>query len=178
MTSLPHRDHDPVLTLYAHYFLAAELMRANYLRLGAKRKKRGKLSQNDAVDWTIYLTTWLGFLHVTCEGFKKIKMRLLLQNERPGDFRDLIPKSDAIGKAVKRHADPLRDVRNNVFHLRDDAAAVEKFFGDRARRLTWAEELHAAFAKFFSDYRVLCEGHYIMNDRTSESQLVPKRQAG
>ncbi len=171
MTTLPHRDQDPVLTLYAHYFLAAELMRANYVKLRAKGKQRGELNQNDAVDESIYFITWLGFLGVSCEGFRKVKMRLLLQNERPEEFHELIPKSDEIGMAMKRYADPLRKVRNNVFHLRDDIEAIELFFADEALRLPWAEELHAAFVQFFSDYRVLCEVHYMVNDRTSEMQM-------
>ncbi len=99
----------------------------------------------------IYFFTWLGFLGVTCEGFKKIGMRLLLQNERPDQFRELIPKSDEIGRAMKRHSDPLREVRNNVFHLRDDTEAIKRFFADEAGRLAWAEELHKKFVQFFSD---------------------------
>ena len=153
------------------YFLAAELMRSNYVKLQTKRKQRGELNQNDAVDKSIYFCTWLGFLRTSCEGFQKLKMRLLLQNERPKEFRELIPKSGEIGKAMKQHADLLRLIRNDIFHLREDVEAVKQFFANETLCLIWAEKLHAAFAQFFSNYRVLCEVHYVMNDRISEMQM-------
>jgi hypothetical protein len=167
--SLPNRDQDAVLTLYAHYFLAAELMRSNCLKLESKLKQRGRLSRKDTVEQGIYAGTWLGFLAVTCEGFKKLRFHLLLQENRPEEFRELIPKSDAIGKVIKQHADPLREFRNHIFHLRDDAGAIERFFAKGSVRLIWAKELHSAFGEFFSEYRVLCFVHYMTHDRTSES---------
>ena len=174
MSTVPHRDEDRVLTLYAHYFVAAELMRDNYIKLRAKRKRNGDLSQSDTVDERIYFSTWLGFLGVTCEGFKKVRMRLLLQDQRPDEFRELISKSNAIGRAIKQHSDPLREVRNNVFHLRDDVEAFRRFFADETGRLAWAEELHKAFVDLFSEYRILCEIHYIVEGRKSEMQHQPK----
>jgi hypothetical protein len=160
--SLPNRDQDPVLTLYAHYFLAAELMRSNYVKLKSKFKQHGRLSRKDTVDYGIYFCTWLGFLGVTCEGFRKLSFRLLLQNNRPEDFRELIPKSDWIGGMIKQHADTLREFRNNVFHLRDDIGPIERFLANESVLLKWAEDLHTAFRDLFSGYRVLCEVHYIM----------------
>jgi hypothetical protein len=165
---LPNRDQDPVLTLYAHYFLAAELMRTNYAKLQSKLKQRGRLSRKDTVDLGIYFGTWLGFLGVTCEGFKKLRFRLLLQENRPDDFRELIPKSDAIGRVIKQHADPLREFRNNVFHLRDDVITLERFFANESVRLSWAKELHTAFGDLFSEYRILCQVHYITHNRKIE----------
>lgn len=166
--SLPNRDQDPVLTLYAHYFLAAELMRSNCSKLQSKLKRRGRLSRKDTVEQGIYVGTWLGFLGVTCEGFRKLKFRLLLQESRPEDFRELIPKSDAIGRMIKQHADPLREFRNSVFHLRDDVGAIEQFFDNGSVHLRWAKELHAAFGDLFSEYRILCEVHYMIHNRTIE----------
>jgi hypothetical protein len=172
---LPNREQDAVIVLYAHYFLAADLMRDNYVKFRTKRKKRGCLNQNDRVGQGIYLSSWLGFLGVTCEGFKKLRMPLLLQENRPEDFRELIPKSDQIGRVMKQHSDLLREFRNNVFHLRDDVEAIQRFFANGAVRVTWAEELHAALADFFSMYRVLCEVHYVMYGRTSEMQTGQNR---
>ncbi len=76
--SLPRRDQDPVLVLYAHYFLAANLMRENYKKLDVKWKRIGYLSPSDSSNLGIYISSWLGFLAVTCEGFEKLKIRLLL----------------------------------------------------------------------------------------------------
>lgn len=173
--NLPHRDEDSVLTLYAHYFLVAELMRKNFTKLRAKLEQRGHLSQNDSVDLRIYACTWLGFLGVICEGFKKLNIRLLLLEARPLDFRELIPRSDEIGKAIKQHADPLREFRNSIFHLRSDVAASRKFFENKTSRIKWAEELHVDFRAFFSEYRILCEFHYAMSGRTSEMQADRSR---
>lgn len=168
--NLPYKDSDPVLTLYSHYFLAADLMYSNYFRLLTKRRLRNRLSKNDEINRGIYFCTWLGYLAVTCEGFTKLKMRLLLQENRPKDFQELVPKSDGLGKVMKQHSDPLRKFRNNVFHLRDDASELVQFLTERDLRLEWAEELHTAFADFFSAYRVSCYVHYAIHGRTGEMQ--------
>lgn len=172
--TLPHRDIDPINTLNSHYFLAAEVMRENFEKLGRELKSRGRLSQRKQVDYRIYLCSWLGFLAVTSEGFSKLKPRLLLQDQRPKEFVELIPKSDALGKLMKQHADPLRRVRNSIFHLRDDAEALTTFMS--AETMEWARNLHDGFKQFFSAYRVLCEVQYFLHDRLLESSLVSKRR--
>ncbi len=165
---LPHRDKDAVLTLYAHYFLASELMLKNYKKLIAKRNQRSRLSQNDEVQLSIYFCTWLGFLAVTAEGFKKLGIRRLVKDARPPDFVELIPKADELGKLLKKHDDALRKFRNNVFHLRESVEEIERFFYEQPNRLEWAEVLQAAFNKFFSAYRVLCQVHYVIENRKEE----------
>lgn len=177
--TLPSPDQDAVLVLYAHYFLAADLMRNNYIKLDSKWQKYSYLNQNDKATLGIYLSSWLGFLAVTCEGFRNLSMRVLLQENRPESFRELISKSDEIGRMMKRHSNPLREFRNNVFHVRKDIKVINRFFDNEADRLPWAGELHVAIAGFLSEYRVLCEVHYLMHDRRSESQLGrtrPKRR--
>ena len=62
--TLPRRDTDKVLTLYAHYFLAGELMLKNFRKLDAKGNQGGRLSQKDRYQLPIYFFTWLGFLAV------------------------------------------------------------------------------------------------------------------
>ncbi|WP_409306579.1 DUF6896 domain-containing protein [Pectobacterium sp. B1J-3] len=172
---LPGRNQDRVFVLQSHYFQTAELMFENYEKLSRKWDKTHYLSQREAVDRRIYLSTWLGFLGVTCEGFKKLKMRLLLEKERPESFNELIPLSDNIGRLMKRNADSLREFRNNVFHLRENPEVVRQFFDRNSERLPWARELHAALVNFFSAYRVMCEVHYVMHGRKSESDLRRKR---
>ena len=98
-------------------------------------------------------------------------MRLLLQNKRPASFLELIVKCDELGKLEKRHADDLRVLRNNIFHLRTDNEAIRQFFSDDGKQVEWARELHAAFASFFSDYRVHAEVHYLCSGRFGESQI-------
>lgn len=170
--TLPSQNHDMVMTLYAHYFEAADLMRENFEKLDAKLKKRGKLSRNDEVQNRIYFLTWLGFLWATCEGFtKKINMHRLLTDERPHNFKELLPESDALGKLIKAHFHPLREVRNNVFHLRDNPEKIRKFFSKEADRLSWALELHDALKRFFSNYRIQCAVHYAMNSRKGELDI-------
>ena len=166
--TLPHRDKDAVLTLYAHYFLASELMLKNYKKLIVKRNQRSRLSQNDRVQLSIYFCTWLGFLAVTAEGFKKLGIRRLVKDARPPEFVKLIPKADELGKLLKKHDDALRKFRNNVFHLRESSEEIERFFRERPNRLEWAEELQAAFNKFFSSYRILCQVHYVIESRKEE----------
>lgn len=111
IANLPPRDKDAVLTLYAHYFLAAELMLKNYKKLLAKWNQRSRLSQNDRVQLSIYFCTWLGFLGVTAEGFKKLAVRKLVQDVRPPDFVELVLQSDELGRLLKKHDDALRKFR-------------------------------------------------------------------
>lgn len=169
---LPSRNHDRVLTLQIHYFETADLMFKNYNKLNQKMKKNGHLSHREQFDMGIYLSTWLGFLGVVCEGFRSLKMRLLVENERPKNFKDLLPISDGIGKLMKEHSDSLRVFRNNVFHLRENAEFIHLFFDKEVERLSWAFELHRSLSDFFSQYRVFCEVHYVLNGRKGESDLI------
>lgn len=172
--NLPPRDKDEVLTLYAHYFLAAELMHKNYKKLIEKWNKRNRLSQNESVQLSIYFCTWIGFLGVTAEGFKNLAVRRLVQDARPPDFVDLIPQADELGKLLNKHGDALRKFRNKVFHLRDNAEEIELFFHEKPNRLEWAEELQATFDKFFSNYRVSCQVCYVIENRDQEFfKLLP-----
>jgi len=170
--NLPARNLDIVLVLYCHYFQAAELMLENYDNLKKKWKKNNSLSHRKVIDLRIYMSSWLGFLAVTCEGFENIGMRLILQNERPEDFKELISKSDAVGRLIKKHRNPLREFRNKTFHLRKDPEVIRRFFAPDANRLPWARELHNAFTDFFSAYRVHCEFHYANNGRRGELHLT------
>lgn len=165
---LPHRDEDAVLTLYAHYFLAADLMLDNYKKLNNKCKEDRRLSQNARIQLPIYFCTWLGFLAVTAEGFKKLAIRKLVQSQRPPDFIALVPSADELGGFLKRHDDALRRFRNTVFHLRESTKEIECFFYERPDRLEWAEKLHSVFDKFFSDYRILCQVQYVIESRNDE----------
>ena len=168
ISKLPHRDKDAVLTLYAHYFLAAELMHKNYKKLVGKCDRRGKITANDRVQLPIYLFTWLGFLGVTAEGFKDLGIHKLVQDARPAEFAELLPGAGALGKLLKKHDDGLRRVRNTVFHLRKNTEDVEHFFDERRDRLEWADELHVGFGDFFSGYRILCQVYYAVGSRIDE----------
>ncbi|MCM2320630.1 MAG: hypothetical protein NDI93_15085 [Pseudomonas sp.] len=173
--ALPLRSEDPVLTLYAHSFLAADLMRNEYEKLNIKWRKLDNLSRNDDIKLGVYLSSWLGYLRATCEGFENINMHLLLKEDRPVDFRELISKSDEIGKMMKKHRAPLRKFRNDVFHPRKNIEATRNFFTYEAERLPWAHKLHAAFAEFFSEYRIFCEVHYVIHGRRNEMDTGRKR---
>ncbi|QHM71406.1 DUF6896 domain-containing protein [Mixta intestinalis] len=99
---LPSRNHDRVLTLKIHYFETAELMFKNYDKLDQKMQRNGYLSQREEIEMRIYLSTWLGFLGVVCEGFRKLNMRVLLDNNRPIRFKELLPISDSIRNSMKK----------------------------------------------------------------------------
>ncbi|MHC0735320.1 DUF6896 domain-containing protein [Klebsiella pneumoniae] len=172
---LPCRNHDRVLTLQIHYFETADLMFKNYNKLNKKMTKNGHLSEREKFDMGIYLSTWLGFLGVVCEGFKSLNMRLLLDNERPREFKELLPISDGIGKLMKEHSNSIRIFRNNVFHLRESTGFIHHFFDKEVERLPWAGELHIALSHFFSQYRIFCEVHYVINGRKGESNMIKKK---
>lgn len=173
---LPHYEQDKVVALSVHSFLAADLMRKNYIILASKLEKNKYLSQNDEVEFRIYFSSWLGYLYATCEKFDKPTMSILLAENRPDSFRELIAKAEEITKLIKLHYNPLRKLRNNVFHTRADVKPTLQFATDEMGRLSWAGELHFALAQFFSMYRILCEVHYLTHDRLGESQMR-KQQA-
>ena len=102
---------------------------------------------------------------------QKNNMRRLLNDERPHDFRELLPESDALGRLIKTHFHPLREVRNSVFHLRDNPDKIRNFFSKEADRLSWALELHNALKRFFANYRIQCAVHYAMNGRKGEIDI-------
>jgi len=177
---LPHYDQDEVVALNVHSFLAANLMLKNYRKLSSKLEKNKYLSQKDEVEFRIYFCTWLGFLYATCERFIKPDMSALLKERRPESFAELVPQSDKITRKINVHWDALRKFRNNVFHTRKDVKTIFLFAADEDDRLSWAHEIHAEFAGFFSMYRILCEEHYLTHDRFGESQmrkLSAKRRA-
>ena len=167
-SALPHRDDDAVLTLYAHYFLASELMLNNYRKLTKKWQRRGRLTPNDRVQLPIYFCAWLGFLAVTAEGFNKLAIRKLVNTDRPPDFVELVPQADQLVGLLKKNDDALRKFRNTVFHLREDMKDIERFVHERPSRLEWAEKLQSELSNFFSSYRVLCQVHYIVENRSDE----------
>lgn len=108
--------------------------------------------------------------------FSRAKHPAFLNNERPNTFQELLPISDAIGTLMKAHSDSLRKFRNNVFHMRENSDFLSHFFDKDVERLSWARELHTALSIFFSEYRVLCEVHYIRNGRKGESDLFALNQ--
>ncbi|MEN4710603.1 DUF6896 domain-containing protein [Pantoea agglomerans] len=173
---LPVRNLDTVLVLHSHYFQSADLMLENYDKINLKLQKKGHLNQRDHVDKRIYLTTWLGLLGVVCEGYRKLKMRILLEKHRPDSFKELIKMSDDLGKIMKEHADSLRKFRNDIFHLRENNELVRHFFERKLERLAWARELHSALADFFSQYRIICEVHYLLNGRKGECDLINSKK--
>lgn len=173
---LPTRNQDPVLVLQSHYFQSAELMLENYNKLSRKFNKIGRLSRREEIEMRIYLTTWLGFLGVVCEGVRKLKIHILLGSERPDIFKELLPLSDKIGQQMKEHSDSLRKFRNNVFHLRENTKLVRDFFDKRLDRIQWALELHMTLSKFFSQYKISCEIHYLRNGRKGECDLIRNKR--
>ncbi|WP_018607170.1 DUF6896 domain-containing protein [Uliginosibacterium gangwonense] len=169
--ALPHWTRDCVLTLYSQCFCSADLMLELHDAILRRLIKDQKLSQTNKMKFRVYLHSWIGYLHSTVKGFEVVGMRNLLQNKRPSSFLKLISMSDKLGKLKKLHCNDLRDLRNEVFHLRTSEETFRRFFDDDGKRMEWARELHAAFAAFFSDYRVLAEEHYLLNGRSGESQI-------
>lgn len=174
---LPDRNQDRVLILQSHYFQVAVVMLEQYEKLKKRMKKIKHLNGREDVELRIYLCNWLGFLAVTCEGFNQLNIHLLLERKRPDSFKELMPLSDDLTKRMKTHADSLRILRNNIFHLCNDFEDILQFFNKDTDRLLWARELHTAIEQFFSKYRIECEIHYIVNGRKGESGLIMKRKS-
>lgn len=174
--AVPHWSQDSVQLLSSQCFESANLMFKHYLSIDRILERDGKLSDSNRVKFRVYLLSWLGYLNTTAEGFRSLNMWQLLQNKRPESFHELIAKCGEIGKLEKRYAKDLRTLRNDTFHLRVDDEAITQFFSDDGERMKWAKELHAAFASFFSSYRIAAEVHYLVGGRLGESQIRKKVQ--
>lgn len=172
--TLPIRELDPVITLYVHYFLAADLMREDYKKVKLKKKNEGRYSQNDEVKLRTYLSSWLGFLYVTVEAFTELEIQKLLSEKRPNEFLEIVPRAENISQELLKHSASLRKLRNKIFHVRINNKEVRHFFSAEADRLAWADGVHDLFADFFSNYQILCEVHYVLNNRRIESQILQK----
>lgn len=166
--NLPLKNKDPILALHAHQFQAADLMMRNYEKIMDKWERYDRVSLNEKINAGIYLSTWLGFLRVTCEGFFSLQIRRLLQEERPEGFGEVVEQHDAVLKLEKQHRDALREFRNNTFHPQRDLQIRRDFFDSEKSRIPWAHELHNEVAQFFSSYRIQCEVHYFVQGRLSE----------
>lgn len=168
---LPLKSVDPVITLYLHQFLSADLMKKNYEKIIRKWKKDGRISDSKKVEARIYLSVWLGFLRGICEGFDKLSMRKLIIEDRPVEFAELVAQCDVIGRLKKRHGEALQRFRNNTFHSEVDYQVRRDFFDREKERVKWAHELHDQVQEFFSSYRVLSEVHFSLNGRMGESNV-------
>jgi hypothetical protein len=168
---LPHSSRDCVQTLSSQCFESADVMREHFQRLNRLWRKDRRLSNSNMIKIRVYLMSWLGYLRSTAEGFKELQVRALMEHRRPEEFQELINECDAIKRLETQHGEDLRKLRNHIFHLRSDNEDVEQFFSDDGTRMKWAAELHAAFASFFSSYRVLCEVHCVVNGRLGESLI-------
>lgn len=169
--ALPHWTQDSVQVLSSQCFESANLMLEHYEAINLLWSKKGKLNSANRLKFRVHLLSWLGYLNTTAEGFRDMNMWLLLKNKRPTSFLELIAKCGEIGNLEKRHADDLRTLRNDTFHLRADDEAIKQFFSDDGERMEWARELHSAFASFFPSYRTLAEVHYLCSGRFGESQI-------
>jgi len=159
--TLPSRDEDTILTLYAHYYLSAELMHTNYKKLLLRWEQKGKLSRNDGLNYRIYLATWLGYLGVTAEGFREAASAEAIKRTRPAEFSEFLPQCEALEAMLIEHDTELRRFRNRVFHLRKSADLQVEFLTSPGR-LEWADSLQQSFGDFFSAYRILCEVRYAL----------------
>lgn len=166
---LPHQSQDRILTLYSECFLSADVMLGHYNSTVRYAEKHKGLSRLKRIGLRVYLLSWLGYLHSTMEGIQSIGVRLLLQRRRHHSFQEAIPLLDELNSLFKKHANSLRILRNNVFHLLTDANALEAFFSQDGQRLRWATELHRQLAEFFSDYRITAEVYYLETGRMAES---------
>lgn len=169
MSILPHRDKDPILRLYAHYFQAADLMRQQFSTLNRKKLRTGKLSTRDKVDSLLYIRLWLGCLYSVCEGLHKLNLRVTLLHERPKKFLDGIPIADELISFIKKKSNQLRKFRNSVFHFSNEPSDEIIFFQNFG--LNWAEKIHDDLERFFSSYRVSCEAVYLTSGRLEESSI-------
>lgn len=168
---LPHWSQDKIITLFSECFGAAEVMFNHYKSTKTYGEKNQGLSQSKRINLRVYLLSWLGYLHSTMEGFQSSRVRLLLQQRRHHAFQEAIPLFDELNSLFRQHANDLRILRNNVFHLVTDIDAVDTFLACDEIRLNWATSLHRQLGAFFSTYRVLAELHYFNTGRMAESVI-------
>jgi hypothetical protein len=114
--------------LIGNYWLAAWLMHRQTRRYRSKMRS----------DWSrfhTYYSYWLSGLYVVCEGWRDLKL-----------------KDATIDDLIDKHVDALRIFRNGTFHYQRHPGKLLQFHNGPEIRLNWAEDLHAAFSRFFRQY--------------------------
>jgi hypothetical protein len=152
--SLPHRDLDPVMRLFAHYFEPATLMLEQFLKLDEKAAIGKGLPRSKVLERRYFLMFWLAGLYVVMEGIETLPLGAVLAT-RPLDIPDIAERIPPLMESFAEHRNSLRLLRNAQAHYQETPKKHVQFFDDRAR-LTWAMTIHRQIAKIFSEYRIGC----------------------
>ena len=133
--TVPTAANDPVLKL-ALYWLSARVVhehvheyRETYPDL------KGIEEDGHAIEFTTYVSFWLSALYVVAEGYIDLKLS--------------DPNLDGL---VHEHIDSLRLYRNATFHFQKGDNKHIQFHTGSFGRMNWAEDMHASFEKYFSNY--------------------------
>lgn len=179
---LPHIDDDPIMRLYAHYFLHSEFILecAKDIERKTRKNKTSKVKSDTACKYSSLMTQWLATLYVVVDGFDEIKieeelfMRPKTINGKPSGFQEITDKSNYIKSIYCIHKDDLRIFRNGVFHFQKNSSKLTQLFDANRGIILWAEDLHAQFRDFFSEYRIVCSVYCAINGRREEAWGPPR----
>lgn len=166
--SLPHRNHDPIARLHAHYFEPSDFMLEHFLKLDRQAATKG-LSRAKVIERRYYLMFWLSSLYVVLEGMESMPIAHELE-KRPLEIPGLARHATEILADFEEHRLPLRLLRNAQAHYQKNASKHLQFF-DSPLRIGWARTLHVAISRLLSDYRIQCALVCAFAGRTSEIDL-------
>lgn len=161
---LPHRNHDPILRLVAHYFEPADYMLEQFMKLDSKAGTSSGLSHAKVIERRYFLMVWLSSLYVVMEGVEALPLEKELR-ARPLDI---------LMEEFGEHRDALRLLRNAQSHFQETAQKHVQFVAQRSR-IDWALSIHGKLDRLFREYRIQSSAIYAMAGRKDELQLTRRK---
>lgn len=161
---LPHRDKDPIMRLYSHYFMHSDfiLSCAKEVEKKAKKSKTGKVRSETLFKYVALRIHWLATLYVVIDAFEEMEFgkELLKRPEefskhptKTTGFHEILLTFNNTRNIYLEHKDHLKKFRNGVFHFQDDARKLTQLFDSNRNIIQWAENLHKSIGVIFSEYR-------------------------
>jgi hypothetical protein len=124
------KEGNPVWMLFIAHFMPCVVIYNQYVRL-KPQFFNPEMQEQVGMEFIAYSHLWMALLFVVADGFKEL------------DLSD-----PTISPIIEANFKELKLFRNSVFHFQRSARKREQFID--AEKLNWAQELHAAFEKFFA----------------------------
>ena len=170
---LPHRNHDPILRLVAHYFEPADYMLEQFMKLDRKAGTSSGLSHAKVIERRYFLMVWLSSLYVVMEGVEALPLEKELR-ARPLDIPDIALRIPPLMEEFGEHRDALRLLRNAQSHFQETAQKHVQFVAQRSR-IDWALGIQGKLDRLFREYRIQSSVIYAMAGRKDELQLTRRK---
>lgn len=135
----PHTGNDPILALYSNYFASTRVLHARPHATRARFEVAPDTGRDDMwSEFHTYLSLWLAMLFVVADGFRHLGI-----------------EDAEIDSLIRAQMAKLRKSWRHTMHYhgnQERKLGQAAFIGSGPAALNDAEDLNAAFERFFKDY--------------------------